>query len=419
MAELKWIKLSLSMFDDEKIKIIESLPEKDAIIVIWVKLLVLAGKTNDNGFIYLNKNISYTDEMLSTLFNRPVTTIRLALKTLQDFEMINISDNQLISISNWDKHQNIEGMEKIREQTRKRVSEHRELSKKKALLTEGKICAYCGKPSDTTDHIIPKSKGGPDIKQNLVPCCKSCNSSKKDKDIADFLNDSKFYKWQEVDFRLILSNETLMQYLNYDKKNEVFEMKPCYCNVTVTQSNATEEERRKKKEDIDKEVVEDTEVSREISATAADEIKDLQCESEIIEELESKIPKSLDFYEQNFAKPSGKIETPYAIATEIIRCVENMGDDLVLLALQRTLETGGTRDWKYAKAILIKWHDKGIKTVEEANAEQKPTKQQNSTSTKKSKFNNYDQRKYDFEEIEREEMERTLREIEKLKEGKT
>jgi hypothetical protein len=40
--------------------------------------------------------------------------------------MIDILDNHFISICNWDKHQNIEGLEKIREQTRKRVAAHRE-----------------------------------------------------------------------------------------------------------------------------------------------------------------------------------------------------------------------------------------------------------------------------------------------------
>lgn len=46
MAEIKWIKLSVNMFDDEKIKLIETMPEADTIIVIWVKLLALAGRSN-------------------------------------------------------------------------------------------------------------------------------------------------------------------------------------------------------------------------------------------------------------------------------------------------------------------------------------------------------------------------------------
>jgi len=46
------------------------------------------------------------------------------------------------------------------------------------------MCAYCGnvfKPADLTrDHIIPQSKGGPDVWTNVVASCKGCNSLKND-----------------------------------------------------------------------------------------------------------------------------------------------------------------------------------------------------------------------------------------------
>ena len=118
MAEVKWIKLLTEMFDDEKIKLIEAVPEADMILVIWIKLLTLAGKKNMNGYIFLTENIPYTDEMLATIFNRPLNTIRLALETFKKFKMINYNGEGQIKISNWEKHQNIEGMERIREGNR-------------------------------------------------------------------------------------------------------------------------------------------------------------------------------------------------------------------------------------------------------------------------------------------------------------
>lgn len=128
-TDIKWIKITTNMFDDEKIKIIESMPEADMILVIWVKLLTLAGRKNMNGYIFLTENIPYTDEMLSTLFNRPLNTIRLALETFQNFSMIEFNDNGFIKITNWGKHQSIEGMEKIREQNRIRQERYREKQK--------------------------------------------------------------------------------------------------------------------------------------------------------------------------------------------------------------------------------------------------------------------------------------------------
>ena len=115
MAEIKWIKISCDLFNDEAIRLIEQMPDGDAIIVIWLKLLITAGKINDNGFLYFRKEIPYTDEMLSTVFNRPLNTIRLALSTFERFGMIQITTERGIYITNWEKYQNIEGMERAKE----------------------------------------------------------------------------------------------------------------------------------------------------------------------------------------------------------------------------------------------------------------------------------------------------------------
>jgi predicted phage replisome organizer len=128
VAEVKWIKLSTNMFDDEKIKLIEAMPDRDTILIIWVKLLAQAGKCNASGYLLLNQNIPYTDEMLSTIFNRPIGTVRMALEIFNRFGMIDIDDSTL-HISNWEKHQNIEGMERIREQNRERKKRQREKQK--------------------------------------------------------------------------------------------------------------------------------------------------------------------------------------------------------------------------------------------------------------------------------------------------
>lgn len=136
-SEVKWIKIVTDIFDDEKILLIEALPEADTIIVIWFKLLCLAGKLNSCGVLILNGRIAYTDEMLAQIFRRPLNLIRLALTTFEKFGMIEVI-NDTITIPNWEKHQNIEGMERIRELTRKRVAEYRERERQKLLdVTQG------------------------------------------------------------------------------------------------------------------------------------------------------------------------------------------------------------------------------------------------------------------------------------------
>ena len=58
MAEVKWIKITTDIFDDEKILMIETLPSADTILVIWFKLLALAGKSNNNGVFMLSHRIA-------------------------------------------------------------------------------------------------------------------------------------------------------------------------------------------------------------------------------------------------------------------------------------------------------------------------------------------------------------------------
>ncbi|MBO1628218.1 phage replisome organizer N-terminal domain-containing protein [Bacillus arachidis] len=144
MADVKWIKLSTNMFEDEKIRLIESLPDADTLLIIWIKLLSQAGKTNASGYIFLSENIPFTEEMLSTLFNRPIATVRLALQTFRQFGMIDITEDQYICISNWEKHQNIDGLERVKQLNAERNKKYRERKKQQQLALENK-----GEDSDT------------------------------------------------------------------------------------------------------------------------------------------------------------------------------------------------------------------------------------------------------------------------------
>ena len=135
MTDVKWIKIVTDIFDDEKMLLIDSYPERDALIVIWFKLLCLAGKQNNGGVFMINDRIPYTDEMLSVIFRRPVNTIRLALSVFEQYGMIEIIDN-VITIPNWEKHQSLEELERKKENRSERNKRYYE--KKKQALIESK-----------------------------------------------------------------------------------------------------------------------------------------------------------------------------------------------------------------------------------------------------------------------------------------
>lgn len=138
MADVKWIKITTDIFDDEKILLIESLPDAYAIITVWFKLLCLAGKQNNSG-VFTMGQMPYTDKMLATIFRMKESTVTMALQTFEQFGMVEIVDG-VITIPNWEKHQSLEKLEQARENTRKRVAKHRE---KQKLLAQNNDATQC------------------------------------------------------------------------------------------------------------------------------------------------------------------------------------------------------------------------------------------------------------------------------------
>ena len=124
MPDVKWIKITTDMFDNRKIKHIRKLPEGNNIVLIWVMLLTMAGKCNAGGMIFLTENIPYTTKMLADELDFEENVVIVALKALEEFGMIYTNEN-VLAISGWDEHQNIEGMDKIREQNRIRKQNQR------------------------------------------------------------------------------------------------------------------------------------------------------------------------------------------------------------------------------------------------------------------------------------------------------
>ena len=131
MADVKWIKITTDIFDDEKILLIESLPDAYSIIVVWFKLLCLAGKQNNSGVFMMSNQIAYTDKMLATIFRMKESTVQLALQTFEQFGMVELIDG-VITIPNWGKHQNLDQLESKKNYMRNYMREYRE---KQKLLT--------------------------------------------------------------------------------------------------------------------------------------------------------------------------------------------------------------------------------------------------------------------------------------------
>lgn len=150
MAEVKWIKIATDIFDDEKILLIESMPDSYAIITAWFKLLCLAGKQNNDGVFIMNDRIAYTDKMLATIFRMKETTVKLALDTFEQFGMIEKIDGA-ITIPNWGKHQTLDAYEKKKARDRKYQAARR--ARQKALISKSS-----GASSESSSDVAVSDK---------------------------------------------------------------------------------------------------------------------------------------------------------------------------------------------------------------------------------------------------------------------
>lgn len=164
MADVKWIKITTDMFDNRKIKHLRRLPDGNNIVLIWVMLLTMAGRCNSNGMIFLTENIPYTPKMLADELDFEENTVQLALQALEKLGMI-VSDNGFFSIAGWEEHQNIEGMEKIREQNRLRKQQQREREK---LISVN--CHVTSRDSHATEEDKIRDKEIKKNKEESITC---------------------------------------------------------------------------------------------------------------------------------------------------------------------------------------------------------------------------------------------------------
>ena len=142
MAEVQWIRLIVGMFDGNSFKRIKrarigGVPFRDKLTAVWFELLDLAGKSNSHGYLIDNNEIPYRSfEDIATMLDRDEKEIELCIQFFINEKMVEIVDD-VYCLTNFMKYQNQDGLEKIREQTRKRVAECR---KRKQLAQSNVTC---------------------------------------------------------------------------------------------------------------------------------------------------------------------------------------------------------------------------------------------------------------------------------------
>lgn len=134
MDGLTWVKLSVDIFDNRKIKYLRTLPDGDKLVLIWVMLLTMAGRNNADGLVYITEKIPYSPEMLACELGFETSVMTLALTMFEQLDMVS-TENGHLCVTDWGAHQNSDALEKIREQNRLRQQRFRE--KRNRLLPAG------------------------------------------------------------------------------------------------------------------------------------------------------------------------------------------------------------------------------------------------------------------------------------------
>lgn len=155
MADVGWVRLSTRLFENRKIKYLLNQPKGAELVLLWVHLLCAAGTVNDGGRVYISQNVMYTPQSLAADFGVPKTIADKALTLFQNLELIEVESDGCIQILGWEKHQNVTGLEKIREQNRLRKQKQRQCDKSRNVdedMSRDSHVTECDKSRNVTQQ---------------------------------------------------------------------------------------------------------------------------------------------------------------------------------------------------------------------------------------------------------------------------
>lgn len=376
VPDIKWIKLATSMPDDEKIKLIDAMLERDTIHYLWIRLLIQAGITNANGEIFLSDGIPCTPKMLSVIFARPIASIKLALKTLSKLGMIEIDEDNIIKIVNWNKYQSVEGMDRVRDLNRKRAENHRKKKKLEKVAKEIKddeetiveqedsdLNSSEANQNANDEYIKEDNSNSDGNEDNVDKSSNKIDERIKDESGAAEVNRSENKITNEEDnFAININgdnkNDNVTQIDNLNNSNQSknsYNVTQNENNVTVTKQNKKEKEIENKNINLVSQVNNKSSTSQEIKPVNTPGIVEsslnLALESGE-EDINSSAMKLMLYYEKITGQPGGG--NSYAIRTAI----DTYGEKIVKMALDTAFNQNHI-DIKYINGILKNWEREG------------------------------------------------------------
>ena len=149
---LNFIKLDINILNDAKIKIIRKYPDGDSLLVLWIGLLCMAMRSDTSGYIYITHGIPYTIDDLANELDIEKKTVGMGLRIFEEYKMINRIRGGVIEIINFNKHQQLDKIERSKISSRESSKRFRE-KQKQLLISDGHVLVSDDTDTDTDTDI--------------------------------------------------------------------------------------------------------------------------------------------------------------------------------------------------------------------------------------------------------------------------
>lgn len=202
MAEVKWIKLKVGMFDGMSFKKIKKAKIggesfRDKLTAVWFELMDFAGRCNHDGAFISPREIPFYELAdIATMIDRDEEELSLCMSFFINEGMVSVVDD-VYMLSNWSEYQNTDGLEKIREQNRLRQAKFKEKQKLLSGNVTGNVTVTQGNATDIDkDKELDKEKDKDTLSKDKVKRAKKAKAFSEDEGL----------------------NNTILEYIEFRKK---------------------------------------------------------------------------------------------------------------------------------------------------------------------------------------------------------
>ncbi len=187
MKPFSWIKLSTEFFEDPKILRLQTYPEKDFLLIFWIKLVLLSLRRND-GLLLIDDTLPYSVSDFVSLFRKEENVVRMALSIFEKLKMIEVNPSEggeIIGIREFVGFSDVEELDDARRKNREKQAAFRKRQKSALLaIRESKNEDSSEDPKDVTGYSPVTNQNFEVSNQKVTEQNKNREEEEKEGDIT-------------------------------------------------------------------------------------------------------------------------------------------------------------------------------------------------------------------------------------------